>query len=143
MPEQSDQVTETLTNVYWQNEIERGGIELNQLTIVATGSNTAQSVYSSQGIAGHIEKVVLTTNVIANGSAWILVSGTNEVLLQIVPLPSGLNTATYYPRILTQDTQVTNQSVYARASILGPLYLGGSGLGATGSITAQILWTKP
>jgi hypothetical protein len=142
MPEQTFEGSETLTNIYVQNEVEHGG-ELTEIRIVSTGSNTALDTYSSQVFSGHIEKVVLTTQSVVNGSAWLLVSGTNEAILQINSIASGLNTAIYYPRILTQDTQVSNQSIYARASVMGPLYLGGSGLGATGSITAQILWSKP
>lgn len=116
------------------------------ITITATGSNTAANAYSSEPVFGYIEKIVLTTLSLVNGSAWVLVSGTNEPILAKNALSSGNTTSVFYPRTITQDTAgaVTVGSVWTRPSVLGPVYVGGSGLGIpNGSVTAQIYWARP
>jgi hypothetical protein len=115
------------------------------ITITATGSNTTADAHSNQPVSGYIEKIVLNTQSIANGSAWVLVSGTNEVILNVNTLSSGNITATHYPRTITHDTAgaVTVGSVWTRPSVLGPLVIGGSALGTAGSVTAHIYWARP
>jgi len=117
----------------------------DRLMIIATGSNTTTDAHSSEPIFGYVEKVVLQTKSIANGSAWILVSGTNEVLLNVNTISSGNITSTYYPRTIAHDTAgaVTVGSVWTRASVLGPVIVGGSALGTVGSVTASIYWARP
>lgn len=115
------------------------------VTLSATGSNTTTDVYSTQPIFGYIEKIVLNTQSVVNGSVWVLASGTNELLFKKLSLVSGNITNTYYPRTMTCDTAgtITVGSIWTRPSVLGPVYIGGSALGPVGSVTASIYWSRP
>ena len=113
------------------------GAELLASTGTASG---IIDIFSSHDLNGELRVVqVLGNNYNATGSVFLMISGTNEIIWQLI---SGTatemisSTSAYLPMASARTTQNTNLSgaggagVWTSFPIFGPLRLVGSGLGS-------------
>jgi hypothetical protein len=100
-------------------------------TEITASAGEIISAVSNHVLNGTVQKVeILANNYTTNGSIYLFVSGTNELIW------SRNGTATtsgaFYPHVFTVDqTNVTGSPyVITQRVINSPVYVGGSGLGA-------------